>query len=586
MTLVVVLLIVGAPIALIAAWAFQVTPEGVVRTADREEPDGADPDAAPDAERPAHGGKPFTGDAAIVTMLALIAGLVAYPYVFGSEAPSPESGRAQTVGDTSVTQSLRLGEQSIAVLPFTYLAATDSADYFSLGMTDELLSRLAQIEDLSVIARTSVMQYRATDKTIPEIGRELGVGRVVEGSVQLAGRQVRIQVQLIDTRTGAHLWSEGFTRPYRNVLQLQSEVARQVAQALEVELLPAARQQLAAAPEVDSAAYALYLQGRHLRLQETGRSLTRAVRLLRRSVQMDPTFAPAWAMLSTSILLTPGFGGHHPDGLRVDSLARAAARRAVALDSTSADALVAMGILRLVLDRDFPAAGPWLKRAALVNSGLADAHREYGLYLSRMGQFEEAESHFRTATRLDPVALTPWLQRGLSEIWQGNVENARHHVEQALTLEPDYWGTRTLLGLTYLAEGEMEAALREIRRGAEVNPSPGSLAALGSAYAQAGRPDSARMVLERIYDRFGNIPNAAITEAIVHTALGETGQALDRLEEAGGVLSLKVGLEWTPLRGEPRYERLLEQMGLDDGSVRETMARLNAMDEPYQEAIP
>ncbi len=548
MTLVVVLLLMGAPIALVLAWAFEVTPEGMVRVSPRE---------GPIADRPAHGGKPFTGDAAIVTMLLVIAGLLIYSH-FWSTGPDTAAEQNPLPAAVSTGEHSRTGAHSIAVLPFTYLAAEDSADYFSLGMTDELLTRLSQIEGLPVIARTSVMKYQQTEKTIPEIGRELEVSRIVEGSVQQAGRRVRIQAQLIDARTGQHLWAKSFTRPFEDVLRLQSEIAREIAGALELELLPATRRQLAEHRDVDSTAYMLYLQARALRFQETSASRRKASSLLRRSIAIDSTFAPAWAIFS------------YCTRWRDPSMARTAAQRALTLDSMSAEAHIAVGNVREGLDLNFTAAGPYFKRAIELNPELADARREYGLYLSRMGEFARAEHYLRTSAKLDPAAPAPWQGLGWNSLWQGNYREARDHFEQALILQSDYFPARVWLPEVYLAQGDTEAALHQARRVAKAQPNPFVLGALGRVYARTGQPDSARMVLERIREEYGSNP---LAESIVYAALGETDRALDLLEQEH-YYYLKVSPWWDALRGEPRYQRMLEQMGLDEASVRQTMEKL------------
>ncbi len=548
MTFVVVLLLIGAPIALVLAWAFEVTPEGMVRVSPH------DPPAAP---RPAHGGKPFTGDAAILTMLLVIAGLLVYPYLWSSGPDTAAEGSGELTADSS--DALFLPEApSVAVLPFTYLAAEDSADYFSLGMTDELLTRLSQIEGLPVIARTSVMQYQKTAKTIPEIGRELGVSRIVEGSVQQVGRQVRIQAQLIDARTGRHLWAKGFTRPFEDVLQLQSEIAGEIAASLELELLPSVRRQLAEERDVDSTAYMLYLQARELRFQETSGGRSQARSLLARSIALDSTFAPAWALMS------------YCQRWSDESAARTAAQRALALDSTSAEAQIAMGNVWEGLELNFPAAGSYFKRAVELNPGLADAHREYGLYLGRMGQFDVAGRYLRKSAKLDPASPAPWQALGWIELWRGNYRRAQDHMQQALMLQPDYSVATIYLTDVYLAQGQAEKALRQARMAVKRAAEAGAYAVLGRSFALSGQRDSARMQIDRMREEFGSIPWG---EAIIHTALGETDRALDLLEQQH-YYYLKVNPWWEPLRGEPRYQRLLEQMGLDDASVRQTMEKL------------
>ncbi|MDR8393720.1 protein kinase [Aliifodinibius sp. S!AR15-10] len=512
----------------------------------------------------------------MIVVLAIIIGMVVFPGIFSDPAGPGESNVQPETG--TETFNPPLDQKSIAVLPFTYLGREDSADYFSLGMTDELLTRLAQIRNLAVIGRTSVMKYQDSDMTLPEIGRELGVAHLLEGSVQLVGNQVRIRAQLVDAGNGLNRWADSYTYPFKNILDLQSRIAGQVARELEVELLPGETDQLAASRQVDPTAYRLYLQGRHLRFQETGLSLTQAVRLLLGSIEVDSTFAPAWATLSTTAWLAPIAGGHLPHGLNADSLARAAGRRAVALDSTSAEAHVAMGLIHYSLNKDFRSGGPWLKRAILLNPGLANAHRDYGVYLSRMGRFEEAEPYLKKAVNLDPASPIIWQALGWNHLYRENYGQARRHFERALTLQSDFWLARAYMAEVFLAQGQPENALHETLSAVEVNPSPFSLAMLGRIYALTGQPDSARAVLRSLRNKFGPHP---FPEAIIYTSLGEKKRALNLLEDIGGNVLIKVDPVWAPLRGEPRYRRLLERMGLDDASVRETMARLGEEDNSF-----
>lgn len=550
-------------------------------------------------------GAVWTRPTRVLAAAVLIAGLLAYATVRLTSPSFPRESAGKTAGSQVENRTYglqangwapRLGEQSIAVLPFSYRAAADSSDYFSLGMTDELIVRLSQVEDLSVISRSSSMKYQ--DGTVPphEIGRELGVAYVLEGRVQQFDGQVRVQVQLIDVRTDQNVWAQGFTRAFEDVLQLQVDLAREIARQLKANLMPRTERQMASAGRVDSAAYALYLQARQLRFLETAKGLSEAVRLLRRSITRDSTFAPAWATLSFCAWLGPILGSSMPEGLAGHSLAREAARRALELDSTSAKAHVAMGTVREVLDGDFPAAGLHYQRAIRLNPGLANAHREYGLYFARMGRFEIAERSLRKAARLNPASPVAIRDLGRNALRMGSYDQAKRYLKQALALLPDptvrpalWTDARPALWEVYFAQDSVRLALRKIRRVVERNSHVVPLAYLGRAYASLGRRDSAKLVLRRIQQEYTSPPADAIlspadaivptAEAVVRAALGQSGRAAELLKQADffrhSTYLIKTLPMLDPLRGEPLVQRAFAKWGIDEVSIQRTMERLS-----------
>ncbi|MEF8795183.1 MAG: protein kinase [Salinivenus sp.] len=493
----------------------------------------------------------------LAALLLALAGAVGWS-LLSDDAAGPED-----------SATARLGPQSVAVLPFTYLGAQDSTDYFSLGMTEELITRLSQVEDVPVIGRASAMRYRGTDKPLPQIGRELGVAHLVEGSVQKAGGQVRIQAQLVDTRTGEHLWAKGFTRPFRDVLGLQSEVARQIAGELKTKLLPGEETQLVGGQAVDSTAYALYLRARELRLQETPETLGESVRLLRRSVQVDSTFAPAWAQLSTVAWLAPLFGAELSEGFDGDSLARASARKALELDSTSAEAHLAMGLAQWWLESNYPAVGRHLRRAVELNPGLANAHREQALFFLRTGQTDRALSAAREAARLDPASGLA--ESTLSKVYFGRreYETSLRHIRRAESLLGEGQGNLPSLKIwNHFYLDRSERALRLADRMAIDHEGPGDVPAF--ILAKIGQPDSVRALLETLQSEGGDFDE----RAVLHLGLGEEATALDLLEKmvrAGPPYERYYHVRWLltapwfdPLRDHPRFQKILERIGLGD----------------------
>ena len=561
LSLVFVLLAIGFFIAVITAWAFEITPEGVVRITDSEE--------AETAELP-HGGKPFTGNRVIVTLLIIIIGLLVYPLFTSSDNPAGNTGSAgieENKEDAAFTA--RLGPKSIAVLPFTYLAREDSADYFSLGMTDELLSNLAKIQDLAVIARTSVMQYRNTDKTIQEIGRELGVANLLEGSVQVVGGRVRIQAQLIEAAGGTHLWADSYTYPFENILDLQSRVTRQIARELEITLLPEDDPQLQASKRIDPAAYRLYLQGRYLRFQETISSLKQSIYILQESIKKDPNFAPAHAVLSTSSQIL-----YYRTG--TDSLLRmsgVASARALEIDSARVESQIAAGIYQVFINSDIRAGIRHLSHAVRLSPGFSNARREFGILLTRLGLFDLALPHLNKAIELDPVSAPAWGALGVLYLYMEKYEEAGHTLQKSLELNPEYhWAFSNLLQL-YLDRREYGRAIDLIE-----NKDSGELKLLEQyetayVYLEAGKKEQAEALIRRFGLRSDASAIGHYHWAKLYTAMGKHNLALDRLQkvfEGEGTWGFPyVEPAFKPLREEPGYEQLREKYGFDPASIRE-----------------
>jgi TolB-like protein len=372
-TLIIVLLAIGLPVALLLAWAYDLTPEGVKRT----------------ENVPLEGsGTRSTGrrlDFAIIGAMALALGWFAVDR-FGPGAESPPDGVRQA---------------SIAVLPFVDMSADADQEYFGDGLSEEILNLLAGIRELKVSGRTSSFSFKGTNTSIPEIGRTLGVAHVLEGSVRRAGDQLRITAQLVETESGFHLWSETYDRPFRDVFAIQDEIAGAIAGALRLTL--GGRSTDAAS---DLEAYDLYLRARTLIYGRTVEGLREARVLIDRALALDPEFPPAlaasgelWLLLSDS----PTSYGDIPEQQANDS-ARAVLRRALALDPELADAHAAIGLLFINLN-DFTSAQAHLDRALAINPSLTNANHWHGLGFARSGQMRRAVESGRRFAELDPLFL-------------------------------------------------------------------------------------------------------------------------------------------------------------------------------------
>jgi serine/threonine-protein kinase len=374
-------------------------------------------------------------------------------------------------------------ERSVAVLPFTYLGAADSTDYFSLGITEEILGRLAKVSALSVISRTSVMQYRQTDKSLREIGEELGVATVVEGSVQREGGHVRIRAQLIDAATDRHLWAERYNRELEDILAVQSDVATRIARALQAELLPQERAQLTARRAVDERAYHLYLRAQHLRDRRAPTEMSRAAALFRTAIEQDSTFAPAYGGLAMASFWLGNIGkmdseltgaeGTPPDSAAEDALR--AADRALTLDSTVAEAHLAKALVYERFQREWDRSGQAFQRTLRLNPSHSEAREEYGWHLLRLGHVDSALVQMKRAVALDPLSSGARHSLGYAYHCNHRYEEAIQEMETALDLGSADPFTKKFLNVALLKRsqqlfraGRVEEAVAHLDRAEEM----------------------------------------------------------------------------------------------------------------------
>ncbi|MDZ7658179.1 IS30 family transposase [Fodinibius sp.] len=352
---------------------------------------------------------------------------------------------------------------SVAVLPFTYLGVEDSTDYFSLGMTEEILARLAQVSDLAVISRTSVMRYRDTEKSLKTIGKELGATAVVEGSVQRVGNRVRITAQLIDAQTDRHLWGASYDRALEDILGVQSDVATKIAGALEAKLLPGERDQLATRRNVDEKAYHLYLQGQYLLNQLEPKGLEQAPDLFLAAIQHDSTFAPAYgglamALVQLGVLNWGDFDVTGIVGLSPETAARAALEasdNALAHDSTVVAAHLAKAMVHELFLRNWKQSSISFQRALGISPNNSEVRREYGWYLLRIGQLDSALVHMEYSVALDPFSWAAHHGLGYTYYCERRYGEAIQHLETALNLGSGYPNTKKYLSTARFKEASL-----------------------------------------------------------------------------------------------------------------------------------
>jgi serine/threonine-protein kinase len=457
---------------------------------------------------------------------------------------------------------------SIAVLPLENLSRDPEQEYFADGMTEALITQLSKIRALKVISRTSVMGYKGAGKPLPAIARELNVNAVIEGSVQREGDQVRVSIQLIDGATDRHLWAEQYQREYRSILNLESEMARTIADHIKVRLTPQERSELAGTHAVDPEAHEDYLKGRYYFNQRSDASLAKSVQYFQQAVAKDPNYALAYSGLADAYAIL-GFKGVFPSR---DTLARAkaAALKAIELDSSLAEPHASLGFIAETHEWDWAAAEREYKRALELNPGYARAHHWYAGYLTYVGRFDEAIAEAKRARDLDPLSLPVNNALAGRLLAAGRVDDALEQLRVTLEMNPEYPPALQTLGWVYLNQGKYKEAIAEFQRALQLSgPNDLELTVdLGFAYATAGEREEALKIVNNLKQEHARRLAPATSVAVVYGALGQLDNAFDWLETAykerdPALTYLKVPRRrFQPLRQDPRYRSLLQRIGL------------------------
>jgi TolB-like protein/Flp pilus assembly protein TadD len=456
------------------------------------------------------------------------------------------------------------GIASLAVLPLENLSRDPAQEYFSDGMTDELITNLARIGSLRVISRTSVMSYKGTRKPLSAIARELGVDGVVEGSVMRSGDQVRITAQLIHGPTDRHLWAQSYQRDLRDVLAMQSEVARAIAGEIRTTLTPQDDQRLGGARRVDPAAHELYLKGRYALNDQSEAGIRNAIALFRQAIEKDPRFAPAYAGLSDSYSYLRSTYAAPKD---VMPQAKEAARRALELDETLAEAHVSQGQIDFFYDFDWIAAEKEFRRAIELNPNLAEAHDGYASYLTGMNRPGEAIREIERAENLDPRSPVILADAGWVFYCARDYPRAERESRRALEIDPGNWVAIVTLGVALEKQGKVEDAIATLETARRSDDSPTILEMLGGAYAAGGKTGKAGEILASLQQRAARRYVCPYEIATVHAGLGDRDAAFRTLEQAVDEKAdcipwIQADPKIDPLRADPRYAPLLRRIGL------------------------
>lgn len=470
--------------------------------------------------------------------------------------------------DKRVQASPSSGKVMLAVLPFENLSNDPSQNYFSEGLTEEMITQLGRMHprSLGVIARSTAMHYKGTEKRADQIGQELGVGYILEGSVRRAIDRVRITVQLIQVSDETHLWAETYDRKLADVLDIQREVARRIAKSLAVELLPDQQTALSRTSTRDSEAHEAYLKGRYFWNRRTEEGFQKAIVHFEQAIARDPNYALAYTGLADCYGSLDLFGGLHPS--EAARRAKTAASKALEIDGKLAEAHTSLAFAQLLFDWDWPGAEREFKRALDLNPNYVTGHHWYGLFLALMGRFDEAFAQMRHALNLDPLSLVLNSHLGLILYYARRFDEAIQQFHKALELDQSFPVTNYLLGLAYLKKEMMNEAISEFHKADQLSQShPGALAGLGQAHGLAGRNAEGRQYLEKLRAVSKTRYVSQYFMACVCIGLGEKDQAFDCLEKAfqersGWMPHLKVSPIVDGLRSDPRFKSLIQRVGL------------------------
>jgi adenylate cyclase len=534
--LVIALVVIGFPIALVIAWAFEATPEGIKRT------------EVADAAREHSRGKTWI-------YVVVIGAAISVALFF--------LGRYTAGNKTSAAAPNELPKKSIAVLPFVNMSADKNDEYLSDGMTEELINVLSKVPGLRVPGRTSCFAFKGKNEEdiFRKVGDQLHVGTVLEGSVRKAGDKLRVTAQLINVSDGYHLWSKDYDGDVKDILNFQSSVAEQVVQALQVHLGAEAARALSKKPTENPEAHRLYLLGRYEFAKYTQTGWNNAIRYYEEALRIDPEFALAYCGLADNYAYMGSVVMPEKEAIAKE---KEFAQKALALDPELAEAHMSFA-LTLVADYDWRNGLKEFDRALELNPNLAFAYELQSWTLNGLGRFDEAIAKTRKAVELDP--LNPFFQMSLSfyQYWGRQYDDAIAQSRKTLAMDPNSAISHVLLGLSFLKKGDTAGAIAELQKSKTQDPGAWYQGFLGYAYAISGDRAKAEVVLrelEQLAKRQYVSPTAFAT---IYLGLGQKEKCLDWLEKSyeqqdSACWYIKIDQIYDSIRNEPRFQALVAKI--------------------------
>lgn len=516
--LVITLILLGFPLALVLAWAYEVRPEEHKEARTRQ-----------------------TTESPEVETVAEEAGIVARP---------PRGG-------------------SIAVLPFTDMSPDGDQEYFSDGLSENLINALTRIREIRVAARTSAFSFKGRQVDVRSIGRDLEVGTVLEGSVQKAGNRLRVTAQLINAEDGYHIWSQQYDREMADVFSIQDEITWAIVDALKIELLEGERTAVSKRHTEDLDAFHLYLKGRYYWNRSNTEAYWKAIDHFRAAIQKDPAYARAYAGMADAFA-SLGDAGHSAISPKdAFSAAGAAVRKALELDGGLSEAYASLGHLKMH-EFAWPEAERAFRQSIELNPNYATAYRFYAFFFAAAGRSAEAAAMLEEALDLDPLSLGTITDKGILSYFARDYDGALAQYRKVLEMDPGFARAYVTRASAYSQKGIHSEAIAAVRKAAELSGGRPRLAALGRIYARAGMKDEALEVVEELKDLSRNQYVTPYAFTLIHASLGDLDQAFSCLQRACGegvsdLLYLKVDPFLDNLRGDPRFVALLEGAGFGDG---------------------
>jgi TolB-like protein/tetratricopeptide (TPR) repeat protein len=544
------LVFLGLPLALVFAWAFELTPQGIKRTED----------VARGAATPRRDARPL--NLLIVGVVAVAVGLFALDRFVGEKAAPATAARVADESASASPQPAAGTHSSIAVLPFVNMSNDPDQDYFSDGIAEDLMSALARFKALKVAARTSAFSFKGKQVDLHEVGHALNVATVLEGSVRRSGDHLRITAQLNDVATGYQLWSETYDRQLTDIFAIQDDITSRIVSALQVHLDEEPSQ--AASVPVDPEVYQSVLRGRFYWNQRTPEGFAKAAALLQDATRLAPEYAPAYSALADVYLSQYDYGLMSWEESTVK--ARAAATKALELDDTSAAAQTSLAHI-LLHEWQWQAAEQHFLRALELDPNYTLALHWYALCLTALGRTDEAVEVMERARQLDPLSVRINADLGMALLAAGKHEEAVAQEGRALKLAAEAAVPRWIRGMAFEQLGRFDAAERDMKAALDAMSGYEAVkGSLGHLYAISGRQAEARRLLGELTSQ-ADTTDVTFFAALICAGLGDDDGALTWLERAvekrsGSVRYLKIDPRLSGLRDEPRYLRLMEGVGL------------------------
>ena len=544
------LVILGLPLALVFAWAFELTPQGLKRSED----------VRPDVSTTRNTGRAL--NFLIIGVLAVALGLFALDRFVWDAAPSPASSDAAGASVEVAKPAASGTHRSIAVLPFVNMSNDPEQEYFSDGIAEEVMSALSRFKALKVAARTSAFSFKGKHADLREVGLALNVGTVLEGSVRKSGDHLRITAQLNDVATGYQLWSETYDRKLTDIFAIQDDITTRIVSALQVHLDEKAAS--TTPPQLDPEAYQIVLRGRFHWNERSPEGLAKAAELLQEATRRAPQYAPAFSALADVYLTQYDYGLLSWEESTVR--ARAAATKALELDEDSAAAHTSLAHI-LLHEWQWQAAEQHFQHAIELDPSYTLALHWYALCLTALGRADEAVKTMQRASQLDPLSVRINADLGMALVVAGKYQDAVAQVGRALELKPGAGGPLWIRGMALEQLGRFDAAEIDMKAAlASMSGYEAVKGSLGHLYAVSGRPAEARALLSELTRQAGDT-EVAFFAALICAGLNDADAALTWLERAvdersGSVRYLKIDPRLAGLRHEPRFRQLMERVGL------------------------